>query len=88
MIVQVTFEDLGDQTKVALTQSPLHDILQVSIDGRLGGFDVERYSKMADIGDLLNTDDPNLSGFARRNGKLILWHGWAGAAKGSASSTC
>lgn len=31
MIVQVTFEDLGDQTKVTLTQSPLPDILQDTV---------------------------------------------------------
>lgn len=35
---------------------------------------------MEAIGDLLNADDPNLSGFAGRNGKLIIWHGWADAA--------
>jgi feruloyl esterase len=26
---------------------------------------------------MLDADNPDLSGFAKRKGKLILWHGWA-----------
>jgi feruloyl esterase len=29
---------------------------------------------------VLNSDNPDLSAFARRRGKLLLWHGWSDAA--------
>jgi len=44
--------------------------------------DLDRDSARADkeIGPLLNSNDPNLSTFAARGGKLILFQGWADAA--------
>ena len=40
--------------------------------------DVEQAMKAADqkLGSVLNSTDPNLSRFAARGGKLILYHGW------------
>jgi tannase/feruloyl esterase len=45
-------------------------------------FDLARDSMRADqeIGPLLNSNDPDLSAFAARGGKLILFQGWADAA--------
>jgi feruloyl esterase len=44
--------------------------------------DLDRDSMRADkeIGPLLNSNDPDLSAFAARGGKLILFQGWADAA--------
>jgi feruloyl esterase len=45
-------------------------------------FDVDRDLKAADdkLAKVLNSTDPDLSAFAKRGGKLILYHGWADAA--------
>jgi feruloyl esterase len=45
-------------------------------------FDVDRDTSIADqrMAGYLNANDPNLSGFQRRGGKLILYHGWSDAA--------
>jgi hypothetical protein len=45
-------------------------------------FDLERDVKKADekMAHLLNATDPDLKPFARRGGKLILYHGWSDAA--------
>jgi hypothetical protein len=32
------------------------------------------------VATFLNSDNPDLSGFARRRGKLLIWHGWSDAA--------
>ncbi len=45
-------------------------------------FDPDRDVKAADdkLAKVLNSTDPDLSAFAKRGGKLILYHGWADAA--------
>ena len=45
-------------------------------------FQVDRDTKIADdrMGLMLNSADPDLSGFNKRGGKLILYHGWSDAA--------
>lgn len=45
-------------------------------------WDIERDTKLADekMGAALNAVDPDLSKFAARGGKLILYHGWCDAA--------
>lgn len=41
-------------------------------------FDLARDSALAEqrIGNIVNSDDPDISGFIRRGGKLMLYHGW------------
>jgi feruloyl esterase len=45
-------------------------------------FDVDRDTKAADdkTARILNSNDPDLSAFEKRGGKLILYHGWSDAA--------
>ena len=42
-------------------------------------FDVDRDARSADdlVGRVLNANDPDLSAFQKRGGKLILFHGWS-----------
>jgi hypothetical protein len=42
-------------------------------------FNLDRDAKIADdaVGQKLNATDPNLKVFKKRNGKLILYHGWS-----------
>jgi feruloyl esterase len=49
---------------------------------RFQSFDSERDTKTADdkLARILNSNDPDLSAFKKRGGKLILYHGWADAA--------
>ncbi len=45
-------------------------------------FDVDRDTKASDdrMASILNSNDPDLSRFRKRGGKLILYHGWSDAA--------
>ncbi len=40
-------------------------------------FDAATLASLEEARKLYNADDPNLSSFAKRGGKLILWHGWS-----------
>ncbi len=40
-------------------------------------FDAATLSSLEAARKLYSADDPNLSAFAKRGGKLILWHGWS-----------
>jgi feruloyl esterase len=40
-------------------------------------FDVEGFDSLRTMGDVYNATNPDLSAFAERGGKLILYHGWA-----------
>ena len=44
-------------------------------------YDFEKFEKDTRLmGSLLSAKNPDLSRFAKRNGRLIIWHGWADAA--------
>jgi len=49
-------------------------------DFKSADFDKDVVRADQEIGPLLNSNDPNLSAFAARGGKLILFQGWADAA--------
>ncbi len=51
-------------------------------DWQFGTFDPDRDIKAADerMAQHLNANDPDLSAFEKRGGKLIMYHGWADAA--------
>lgn len=40
-------------------------------------FDVESFDSLRPLGEVYNATNPDLSAFAARGGKLILYHGWA-----------
>jgi feruloyl esterase len=40
-------------------------------------FDVEGFDSLREMGEVYNATNPDLSAFAGRGGKLILYHGWA-----------
>lgn len=40
-------------------------------------FDFDLHPKKLDVmGKIYNSDDPDISAFAKRGGKMLLWHGW------------
>ena len=40
-------------------------------------FDLENFSSLDPIGDILSATDPNLQPFKDHGGKIIIWNGWA-----------
>lgn len=40
-------------------------------------FDVQSFDSLREMGEIYNATNPDLSAFAERGGKLILYHGWA-----------
>jgi hypothetical protein len=51
-------------------------------DWQFRTFDIDRDTKTADekLAKILNSNDPDLSAFKNRGGKLIVYHGWSDAA--------
>jgi hypothetical protein len=47
------------------------------VDVRDAEFDRATFDRLRRLSDFYDATDPDLSSFARRGGKLILWHGWA-----------
>ncbi|WP_019052506.1 tannase/feruloyl esterase family alpha/beta hydrolase [Sphingobium xenophagum] len=56
------------------------------VDVRSVGFDPASISRFYHFADELNAVDGDLSGFASRGGKVLLWHGWADASVPSSST--
>ena len=57
----------------------MRDFLTADPDWKAESFDLERDVAFAKqkLSAQLDSNDPDLSAFARRGGKLILWHGWS-----------
>ncbi|WP_177244373.1 tannase/feruloyl esterase family alpha/beta hydrolase [Streptomyces sp. yr375] len=63
----------SDWFKYWLTKDPDWDWHTLTIANFATYFEQSRH----EYGDLLGTDDPDLSAFRNANGKMIMWHGWA-----------
>lgn len=72
----------GDSNQGRMATSFMRSMITGNEHWQLTDFDFERDPPLLleKVGPVLNATDPDLRAFARRGGKLILFHGWADAA--------
>jgi hypothetical protein len=72
----------GASTQARFATNFMRSIVTGNDDWQLTSFDFDRDARpmIDELGPILNATDPDLSAFAKRGGKLILFHGWADAA--------
>lgn len=74
--------EVGDSRQGRMVASFMRNMITGDENWKFADFNFERDPPLLleRVGHVLNATDPDLSAFARRGGKLILFHGWADAA--------